>query len=91
MYDVLVLLPLQQSLEIGSYVKMLVRRVLSVYRCRITQVPVPRSRNIYGVSGLYHLQQSLEIGSYVKMLMHEVLPDRYRITQETFQYHEVET
>ena len=36
MYDVLGLYPLQQSLVIGSYVKMLVRRVLSD-RYRITQ------------------------------------------------------
>ena len=44
---------------------------------------------MYDVSGLYLLQQSLEIGSYVKMLVRKVLSDRYRITQEKFQYHGV--
>ena len=38
------------------------------------------------VSGIHSLQQSLVIGSFVKMLMHRVLSDRYRITQEQFQY-----
>ena len=41
---------------------------------------------MYDVSSLYHLQQSLVIGSDVKMLVRRVLPDRYRITQEQFQY-----
>ena len=42
------------------------------------------------VWGRYPLQQSLVIGSYVKMLVREVLSDRYRITQEQFQYQGVE-
>ena len=86
MYDVLGLYPLQQPLVIGSYVKMLVSRVLSD-RYRITKIPVPRSRNINDVSSLYPLQQSLVIVSYVKMLMRRVLSDGYRITQDKFQYH----
>ena len=42
------------------------------------------------VSGLYPLQPSLVEGSYIKMLLRRVLSDRYRITQEIFQYHRVE-
>ena len=42
------------------------------------------------VSGLYPLQQSLVIPSYVKMLVRRVLSDRYRITQDKFQYQGVE-
>ena len=45
---------------------------------------------MYDVSGLYLLQKSLELGSYVKMLMRRVLSDRYRITQDKFQFHRVE-
>ena len=45
---------------------------------------------MYGVSGLDPLQQSLSTESYVKMLVREVLSDRYRITQEKFQYQGVE-
>ena len=45
---------------------------------------------MYDVSGLYPAQQSLVIGSYAEMLMREVLSDRYRITQEKFQYRGVE-
>ena len=45
---------------------------------------------MYDSSSLYHLQQSLEIGSYAKMLVRRVLSERYRITQEQFQYHRVE-
>ena len=45
---------------------------------------------MYDVSDLYPLQQSLIIESDVKMLVRRVLPDRYRITQEKFQYHRVE-
>ena len=45
---------------------------------------------MYDVSGLTPLQQSVVMGSYVKMLMRRVLSDRYRITQETFQYQGVE-
>ena len=41
------------------------------------------------LSSIYPLQQSLEIGSFVKMQVREVLSDRYRITQEQFQYHGV--
>ena len=52
--------------------------------------PVPRSRNIIYVSGLYPLHQSLVIGSYVIMMVYEVLSDRYRRTQEEFQYQGVE-
>ena len=48
------------------------------------------SRNIDGVSGLFHLQQSLAIGSYAKMLVRIVLSDRYRRTQEKFQYQEAD-
>ena len=43
---------------------------------RTRTIPVPRSRNITDVAGLYPLQQSLVIGSYVKRLVHEVLSDR---------------
>ena len=42
------------------------------------------------VLGLYHLQQSLVMVSYVRMLVCERLSDRYRITQEQFQYQGVE-
>ena len=45
---------------------------------------------MYDASGLYSLGQSLVIGSYLKMLVREVLSDRYRITQEKFQYQGVE-
>ena len=48
--------------------------------------PVPRSKNIYDVSGLYPSQQSLVIGSYVKKMVCEVLSDSYRITQDKSQY-----
>ena len=44
------------------------------------------SRDMTNVSGLYSLQQTLVVGSYAKMLVREVLSDRYRITQEKFQY-----
>ena len=54
------------------------------------KIPVPWRRNINDISRLYPLQQSLVIRSYVKMLMRRVLPDRYRITPEQFQYHGVE-
>ena len=40
--------------------------------------------------GLYPLQQSLIIRSYVKVMVREVLSDRYRTTQEQFQYQGVE-
>ena len=49
---------------------MLVREVLS------DMIPVPTSRLINEVSGIYPLQQSLEIGSYVKILAIEVLSDK---------------
>ena len=42
------------------------------------------------VWGLYPLQQSLVIGSYVEIMVREVLLDRYRTTQEQFQYQGVE-
>ena len=42
------------------------------------------------VSGYTLYRQSLVIGSYVKMMVRRVLSDRYRITQERFQYHRVE-
>ena len=59
--DVTGLFPLQQSLEIGSYVNMLVREVLSDKTQNNTKkIPVPRSRNITDVTGLFPLQQSLE-------------------------------
>ena len=45
---------------------------------------------MYDVSGLYALQQSQVIESYVKMLVRRALSDRYRITQEQFQYHRIE-
>ena len=54
------------------------------------KIPVPQSRNMTDVSGLYPLQQSLEIGSYVKMLVRRVLSDKYRIPQEKFYYQGVE-
>ena len=41
------------------------------------------------VSGLYLLQQSVVMIRYVKMLVCRVPSDRYRITQEKFQYHGV--
>ena len=43
---------------------------------------------MFDVSGLYPLQ--LVIGSYVKTLVRRVLSDRYRMTQDKFQYHGVE-
>ena len=53
MYDVSGLYLLQQSLAIESYVKMLMRRVLSDgYRITHEKNPVPRSINMYDVSGL---------------------------------------
>ena len=45
---------------------------------------------MYDVAGLYPLQQSVGIGSYVEILVRRVLSDRYRITQEQFQYQGVE-
>ena len=53
------------------------------------KIPVPRSRNIDDVSGIFPLQQSLVIESYAKMLVREVLSDRYRIIQEQFQYQQL--
>ena len=47
-------------------------------------------QNINAVLRLYPLPQSLVIGSYIEMLMRRVLADRYRRTQEQFQYHGVE-
>ena len=56
---------------------MLVREVLSDKIQNNTKtIPVPRSRNMNDVLGLYPSQQSLVIGSYVKMLVREVLSDR---------------
>ena len=83
--------PLQQSLVIGSYVKVLVCEVLldKVFN-KTREIPVPTSRNINEVSGFYLLQQSLVKRSYVKMLVREVLSDRYRIIQEIFQHQGVE-
>ena len=70
---------------------MQVREVLSDKIQNNTRtISVPRIRNMTDVSGLYPLQKSLVIGSYVKMLVREVLSDRYRITQEQFQYQGVE-
>ena len=54
MTDVSGLYSLLDSLVIGSYVKMLVRRVLSdKIKSKTRTIPVPRSRNISDVSGLY--------------------------------------
>ena len=53
-------------------------------------IPVPTSRNINELSGLYSLQLSLEIGSFVKMLVRELILDRYRITQDKFMYQRAE-
>ena len=70
---------------------MLVRRVdYRIDKNNTRTIPVPRSINMYDVSGFYLLQQSLEIRSYVKMLVHKVLSARYRIAQEQFQHHWVE-
>ena len=80
----------QQSLVIGSYAKC---RCVGYYRIdknKTRTIPVPRSRNINDVSGLYHLQQLLVIESYLKMLARRVLSDRYRTKQEKFQYQGVE-
>ena len=59
---------------------MFVRGVLSdkMYRRTQDKFPVPTSRNINDVSGLYHLQQSLITESCVKMFVRGVLSDRYR-------------
>ena len=76
----------------GNFAKMQVQRVLPV-RYRITQEinPVTTSRNIYDNSGLYPLQQPLLIGSYVKFWrVRYYRIDRYRITQEQFQYQGVQ-
>ena len=55
------------------------------------KIPVPRIRNINDVSGLYPLQQSLVIGSHVaKMLVRRVQSDKYKTTQEQFEYQGVE-
>ena len=56
---------------------------------RTSKITVPVNRNINDVLGLYPLQESLVIGRYVKMLARRVLSDRYRRTQEKFQYHGV--
>ena len=90
MNDVAGLCPLQQPLAIGSYVKMLVRRVLSD-RYRITQEQFQYQGVEISITFRAHtLHKSLVIGSYAKMLVREVLSDRYRITQEEFQYDRVE-
>ena len=57
--------------------------------CRLIQI----CRGRIWLKQLYPLQQSLVIvviGSYAKMIVRKVLSDRYRITQEQFQYQGVE-
>ena len=56
--DVSDLYPLQQSLGIGTYVKILVHEVLLDHIYNNTRlIPAPRNRNINDVSGLYPLSK----------------------------------
>ena len=60
-------MPVQQSLEIRRYIKMMVHEVLwDRYKMSQEKFQYQGIENSNDVSGLYSLQQSLVIGNYVK-------------------------